>query len=1004
MNLKTKTKRTPAREPRSRPVAAGPTAAKTAAARAPRDPLRVVGLGCSAGGLEACADFFTGLPADTGMAFVVVSHLDPDHKGMMPELLQRYTAMNVCQAEDGLKTRPNRVYVIPPNADLSILHGRLQLLEPLAPRGMRTPIDFFFKHLALDQRDRSVGVILSGMGSDGTQGLKVIKEQMGLAMVQDPASAKYDAMPHSALGTGLVDIVAPARDLPARLVQFVRHALALPGLAPVETEKASSALQKIFVLLRARTGADFSGYKPATIYRRVERRMGVHQLQPLPRYVRFLQENPHEVDLLFRELLIGVTSFFRDPAAYDALKAKALPRLLDRMASGGPIRVWVPGCSTGEEAYSLAMAFAECLDPHPRKGEFTLQMFATDLDKDAIEKARQGAFPASLAADVSPERLKRFFIRTEHGYTIKKEIRERVVFAPQNLLTDPPFTKLDLLCCRNLLIYVNPDWQKKLLVMFHYALNPGGILFLGSAETTGGFSDLYAPVDSRWKIFERKASPVGARAGAGMPGPHPAPETAPPLAVARKQDPLGTDLAETAQRVLLDTFMPPAVVITPEGDIVYLVGRTGKYLEPASGKVNLNVFAMARAGLRLELGLAVRNAVQRKAGVTVENLRIKTNGADQFICLTVKPLIETPVARSLLLVVFEEVEPGARDAKKAPPRPHSLHSKGAAKALEKELRQVQAQLRSTAEVAAASQEELKAANEEMQSNNEELQSTNEELTTSKEELQSLNEELTTVNSELQTKLDELAQVNNDMKNLLNGIDVATIFADNELRIKRFTAQATRIISLIPADVGRPLRDLVSNLSYEHLVDDAKQVLATLVFKETQVQTTDGHWHFMRILPYRTADNVIDGVVFTFTDITPLKQLEASLRESQAALEEARLLAESVIATVREPLLVLDAELRIVSANRAFYAAFQAAPGQTEGRLLYEAGDGAWDIPDLKRLLQEILPRHTELRDFRVEHDFPDLGRKVMLLNARQVQRPGPHPPLILLAIEDVTTE
>ncbi|MBI5383601.1 MAG: PAS domain-containing protein [Verrucomicrobia bacterium] len=998
-----KTKRTSSRKPRSPKPVAAPSPARKPAAAPPRGPLRIVGLGCSAGGLEACIEFFTGLPANTGMAFVVVSHLDPDHKGIMPELLQRYTAMQVCQAEDGMKLRPNRVYVIPPNRDLSILHGKLQLMEPSAPRGLRTPIDFFFKHLAQDQHDHSVGVILSGMGTDGTQGLKVIKEELGLVMAQDPASAKYDAMPHSAIGTGLVDIVAPAKELPARLVRFVRHTTTLPRLAPAEAEIPSSALQKIFVLLRARTGVDFSGYKPATIYRRVERRMGIHQLQPLPRYVRYMQENPPEADLLFRELLIGVTSFFRDPAAFAVLKEKALPRLLHRKGAGGPIRVWVPGCSTGEEAYSVAMALTECLDRSPREGEFTLQVFATDLDKDAIEKARQGAFPASLAADMPAERLKRFFTRTEHGYTIKKSLRERVVFAPQNVLTDPPFTKVDLLCCRNLLIYLNPEWQKKLLALFHYALNPGGLLFLGSAETISGFSDLYAPLDGRWKIFERKESPAGLREMAGMPGPHPQSE-APPPAPERKAAPPGPAVADVAQRLLLDTYVPPAVVITPEGDLVYVVGRTGKYLEPASGKVNLNVFAMAREGLALELGLAIRNAVQRRDSVTVRNLRVKTNGAWQVINLTVKPLAGAPGPGGLLLVAFEDAEPEESRGKGVRPGKPSLRSHASGKALEKELHQTKAQLQSTIEETQATQEELKAANEEMQSNNEELQSTNEELTTSKEELQSLNEEMTTVNSELQTKLDELAQVNADMKNLLNGLDVATIFADNELRIKRFTPQATRIINLIPTDVNRPLRDLVTKLKYEHLVDDAKQVLSTLVFKAAEVQTADGRWHLMRILPYRTTDNVIDGVVFTFTDITPLKQLEASLRETQTALEEARMLSENIFHAMRDPLLVLDAELRIVSANCAFYAAFRVTPNQTERESLFQVGNRQWDVPELKRLLQEVLPRQTELRGFRVEHTFPGLGHKVMLLNARRIERPAPRPPLILLAIEDITKE
>lgn len=968
-----------------------------------RAPSFIVGLGCSAGGLEACADFFSALAPDTGMAFVVVSHLGPDHKGMLAELLQHYTSMAVRQAEDGMKLRPNSIYVIPPNADLSILQGRLQLLEPVAPRGLRTPIDYFFKQLAQDQRERGVGIILSGMGTDGTQGVKAIKEQLGLVLVQDPATAKYDAMPHSALGTGLVDMVAPAKDLPVRLVRFIRHKAELTRLAPVETEQPSGALQKIFVLLRARTGADFSGYKPTTIYRRLERRMSVHQLQPLPRYIRYLQENTAEVDLLFRELLIGVTSFFRDPAAFEVLKEKALLPLLQGKPPGTSLRVWAPACSTGEEVYSLAMALMECLDQLSGAERMALQLFATDLDKDAIELARQGAFPASIATEISPERLKRFFNRTERGFSIKKEIRECIVFAPQNVLTDPPFTKLDLLCCRNLLIYLNSESQKKLLALFHYALNPGGVLFLGTAETVNGFSDLYVPLDNRWRIFRRKDHPVTLRALAGMPSAYQLPSEVPPQASERKLEPSNSAVADVAQRLLLDAYVPPAVVINPEGDVVYIVGRVGAYLEPVSGKVNLNIFAMAREGLPLELGLAVRNAIQRKGSVTVHNLRVRANGTWKHLNLTVKPLAGAPCPGGLLLVVFEEAEPQGASGRNGPkPCRLSLRSSTLTKALELELQQTKALLQSTAEEAGAAQEELKAANEELQSNNEELQSANEELTTSKEELQSLNEEMTTVNAELQSKLDEVAQVNSDMKNLLNGIDVATIFTDNELRIKRFTPQATRIINFIPTDVGRPLRDLVTNLTYTSLVDDARQVLTTLVFKEAEVQTNDGNWHLMRILPYRTAENVIDGVAITFTVITPLKQLETSLRESHAALSEAQLLSGNILATVREPLLVLDAGMRIVSANRAFYAAFRLSPEQTERQLLFELAGRQWDIPDLKQLLQDILLHQTELQAFRVEHAFPGLGLKVMLLNARRIERPDQRPPLILLAIEDVT--
>jgi two-component system CheB/CheR fusion protein len=927
------------------------------------------------------------------MAFVLVQHLEPTHKGMMPELLGRHTEMQVVQVQDGMQVQPNCVYVIPPNADLAILHGKLQVLEPAAPRGLRTPIDFFFRHLAADQKEKAVGIILSGMGSDGTLGLRAIKEHLGMAMVQDPASAKYDGMPRSAIGTGMADYVAPAQELPAKLLQYTsRHPALVQKRAAVE-EEPSSALGKVFVLLRAHGGNDFSCYKKSTIDRRIERRMGVHQFNSLTRYVRFLQENPQEVDLLHKELLIGVTNFFRDREMFDFLKAKAIPRLLQIRSAQGPLRIWNPGCSTGEETYSLAIALRECLEGFFDKrleDPPAIQIFATDIDPEAIDKARRGKFPAGIATDVSPERLQRCFVQEDEGYRIKKEVRDLVVFAAQNILVDPPFTKVDVLCCRNLLIYVNVETQKKLLPLMHYALNPGGLLVLGSAESTSGFSHLFSPLDKKWKVFQRIEAAT--RPGIEMPASV-SPRGRPATVVEKGQEP-DMDILYAAQRALLDGYGPPSVVVNSEGDIVYFSGHIGKYLEPASGKVNNNVFAMAREGLREELGVAIHNATTRKTPFTARGVKVKSNGGSTTIDLTVRPLADAVAPRGLLMVVFEVT---------AAEQPHGAAAKGPAalaspvppNELEEELHHTRERLQTTVEEMQTAQEELRATNEELQSNNEELQSTNEELNSSKEELQSLNEEMQTVNAELQTKMAELSQSNSDMKNLLNGIEIATIFLDNDLSVKRFTPEADSIVHLVAGDVGRPLSHFATNLKYDRLAEDAQAVLDRLVSKEAQVEAKDGRWYNMHILPYRSADNAIDGVVMTFADITAMKRLEESSHT-------AREYAENMIATIREPLVVLDGELRIVSASRSFYETFHVTPAETEGRLLYEVGRKQWDIPALRQLLGDILAKDTQFRDFRVEHEFSGIGYRVLMLNARRMAGKDRHPRLILLAMEDVT--
>jgi two-component system CheB/CheR fusion protein len=872
-----KKKSSPARQPKKSAKVARPETAVAPAKVA----FPIVGIGASAGGLEALEQFLGHVPAGSGMAFVIVQHLDPTRKGIMPELLQRATRMKVIQVKDRTTVRPDCIYVIPPNKDMSILHGVLHLLAPTASRGMRLPIDFFLRSLAQDQQEHSVGVILSGMGSDGTLGLRAIKEKAGVVLVQEPATAKFDSMPRSAIDAGLADIVAPADELPGKILDYLQRTPLIARTEAALEDKTQSALEKAVILLRAHTGNDFSHYKRNTLYRRIERRMGIHQISKMAGYVRYLQENSQEMDILFKELLIGVTNFFRDPAAWEQLCEQAIPALLASRPPGQALRAWVPGCSTGEEAYSLAIVLKEAVEEIKPQGKFTIQIFATDLDRDAIDKARHGVFPANIAADVSEARLKRFFNKEEHGYRVRKEIREMVIFAPQNLIMEPPFTKLDILCCRNLLIYLTPEVQKKLIPLFHYSLTPGGILFQGSAETIGDHTDLFAPLSGKSRIFRRLESvlrpepvafpssftagpPTGAEA-------HPAPK--PPAS-----------LQSLADQLVLQSYAPPAVITNDTGDIFYVSGRTGKYLEPAAGKANWNIFAMAREGLRYELARAFQEALRQKKSVALHGLTVGTNGGTQCVDVTVRRLDEPGPLHGLVMIVFTDVAASVTtQAAGRLPKPPARSPRLAE--LEQELLRVRGESRATHEEMQTTQEELRSANEELQSTNEELQSTNEELMTSKEEMQSLNEELQTVNTESQAKVDELSRTSNDMKNLLDSTDIATLFLDKDLNVRRFTPQATKIIKLIAADAGRPITDLASELRYPELAEDAREVLRKLASVEKPISARDGRWFTVRIMPYRTVDDRIDGVVITFANITVSKTLETKLRNNQSVLEK-----------------------------------------------------------------------------------------------------------------------
>ncbi len=839
---------------------------------------RILGIGASAGGLAPLEQFLAGVQPHSQMAYVVVQHLDPNHKALLTELLQRVTPMSVREATQGMPIEPDCVYVIPPNTELSVVDGKLHIAPPMEPRGMRLPINVLFSSLASAQGDQAIGVVLSGMGSDGTLGLQAIKAVGGLTAVQQPDTAQSDAMPKSAIAAQCADIIAPPGDLPARIRACLeqRPDTGAAEEPLVEPEQVSTPLKRILRLLQERTRHDFSLYKPSTLNRRIERRMAIHEIETLEAYADFLQDNAHEVDLLFKEVLIGVTNFFRDAPVWQYLADVTLPELLVRHRKEPHLRAWVVGCSTGEEAYSLAMIFTEVLDKLPRPHNFTLQIFASDLSPDAIATARRGHYPAEISTSVSPERLARFFTAQGSGYRINRDIRDLVLFAQQDVVLDPPFTRLDLISCRNLLIYFDQSLQRKLIPLFHYSLRTGGVLLLGSSETVGRNTQLFTPIQSKLRLYLRQDN--------AQSGDNRLPvKSFPPLSLIAKElpvaprnttSPTSDNLQTAADQVLLQVYAPAAVVVNDEGDIVYISGRTGKYLEPAAGKANWNFHAMVREGLRTPIASALRQAVNQNEPIYLQDLQVQLpGGTKQTVDITVQALREPNALRGMKMIVFRDIAPGhASSANKSKSKATSQQAHSA------ELQQYQDEIQTLREENRASQEELQSANEELQSTNEELQSTNEELTTSKEEMQSMNEELQTINAEMQTKLDDLALAQSDMKNLLNSIEIAILFLDQNLNLRRFTDRASKIISIREGDIGRPLSDLTTTLQYPELDEDALNTLSTLAFSEKQVTTTDGRWFTVRIMPYRRLDNMIDGVVITLLDITETKELERTLRK------------------------------------------------------------------------------------------------------------------------------
>jgi two-component system CheB/CheR fusion protein len=956
----------------------------------------VVGVGASAGGLEAFTQMLRALPVDTGMAFVLIQHLAPTRPSLLAEILSRATRMPVIEVHDEPPVEPNHVYVIPPDRDMIISDGVLKLLPRTEVRGQHRPIDQFFRSLAKDQGEQAIGVILSGTATDGTLGLGEIKAEGGIAFAQDK-TAQQDSMPRSAYAAGCVDFMLPPDEISREIARIARH----PHVAlrqPEETPVAEPAISKILRLLHLATGADFTHYKENTVYRRITRRMALHKVEGLNEYLKFLQENPKELETLYQDLLISVTSFFRNPELFESLKQKIFPRLVKERSRNDPLRIWVLGCSTGEEAYSMAIAYAEFAEASASL--VPLQLFATDLNVAGIEKARAGLYPKSIGNDVSPDRLRRFFVEVDGHYRVSRTIRERCVFAQHNVLSNPPFSRMDLISCRNLLIYLQSKQQSKVLPLLHYALNSRGVLVLGSAETIGSYRDLFEAEDPKERIFSRKPGPTQV-IGFPVAGSR---STSDEFEKGQREArvALVSDMHKEAERILLAKYAPAGVLINAEMEILQFRGDTGPYLTPAPGKASLNLLKMAREGLMTALASTIQKAKNGETSVRAEGLRVKSNGGYRDINLEVIPVKGDRECG--LLVLFEDVSRSSHsDQRKSTTEPgsqDSVEDRSAAsseqlESLEKqnarliqEAAATREYLQSVIEQQEAANEELQSANEEVQSANEELQSINEELETSKEEIQSSNEELAIVNDELQNRNTELNLLTNDLSNLLSSVQMAIVMLAPDLRIRRFTPTAEKILNLGPSDIGRPISDIKLPVSIVDLELSLLEVIDTVAVKESEIQDQEGRWYSLRVRPYKTLENKINGAVLVLVDIDKLKR--------------AREYAESIVATVREPLLVLDTNLRVQTASRSFYKTFKVTPKETEHRLLYALGNGQWNIPALCQMLEDILPKCNSFDDFLVQHQFEHIGRRTMLLNARRLVQEPDQSGLILLAIQDVT--
>ena len=921
----------------------------------------------------------------------MISHLAPDHESLLSSILQRSTSLNVSEAVDGEAVKANSIYIIPPNKEMTIVGGVLRLSPPEEARGHRMPINLFYASLAKDLKEKAVGIILSGTGTDGTLGLGEILKHGGTSFVQLPATARYDGMPTSAIQAGYAKAVMTVEEMGEALVGVLGKKKASHD--EVIPPKKLARMNKILATVYQMTGHDFSQYKKNTILRRIERRMVENGIDDIDVYEHYLIENPKESSSLMQSLLINVTGFFRDPAVFLLLADEVLPELMANKPDGYPFRVWVPGGASGEEVYSIVILLMEVSEKIRRK--FNFQVYGTDLDDDAIKSARAAVYPESISKNVTSARLERYFTKENNVFRVKKEVRDTVVFAKHNIIQDPPFSRMDFLSCRNLLIYLEQDLQDRLILMLHYALKPDGVLVLSPSESLGKNSSLFAPISRKCKIYKKIASPVSKLAMIKNSYPHadfPFPKV---TRLDAKSESI--NFSELTSRVLLQSMASVSVVTNRMGEILFVHGDTGNYLRPSSGPPSLNVVDMAKDSFRQELGSAIHSVASLDMPTVTSPILFPQPEGDLPFRFTVRPLPDVETGQMFLLVSFMEVDPseaGRLTETEKEGSPERKHRKNFD--LERDLSNARANLQITMEKQQIANEEMKSSNEELQSTNEELQSTNEELETSKEEMQSVNEELITVNSELQEKIEQLIDIQNDMKNLLDNVHIGIIFLDEDLFIRRFSHEATRVYRLLEGDIGRPLSDIRSNLKNENLLGDAKSVINSLFPLERELATDENTWFLVHIHPYRTMENMIQGVVMTFTDIT--KRIEGEM------LEKERELAEDIVNTVREPLVVLDKDLHVVSASHSFFREFRVLEDETIGHLIYDLGGRQWDVPELRKLLETILPYNLNIENYEMEAVFPNIGSRNVVLNATRINRKIPSNPLILLAIEILKSE
>jgi two-component system, chemotaxis family, CheB/CheR fusion protein len=943
----------------------------------------VVSIGASAGGLEAFTELLRYLPTETGLAFVFVQHLDPHHSSQLVQILTRETELPIKEVSDGELLRPNEVYIMPPNCEMTLEKGALRLWPRPESRGRNLPIDRFFSSVAEDQGASAIGVILSGTASDGTRGLNAIKERGGITIAQDERSARYSSMPSSAISSGNVDVVLTPREIAQELGRLSVH----PYVKKREArEPSKDGKDRILALLLSTTGVAFAQYRQTMLLRRLQRRMVLNRIEDFDAYVELLKQNPNELEALYQDILIHVTSFFREPEVFDALRETVFPELIKDRDKDDPIRIWLPGSSTGEEVYSVAISLFEFLENAPVRP--SIQIFGTDVSQRVVEKARSAIFGEAIESEVSPERLRRFFTRIDRGYQINKPIRDMCVFARQDVTRDPPFSKMDLISCRNVMIYFEPALQHRLLPLFHYALKSTGFLLLGSAENIGRFSTLFEVVAQKAKLFRKRPGNRGSALSGGFTVVPAAPFSKTMSTEVQESAP---DITRKADKALLDRFCPPAVVVDQNLEILQFRGAVTPYLQPASGKASLNLFNMTPPVLEFELRSLIERAKSSGGNVRREGLQIEIGGAIQMLNLEVVTVGEAERPASSFIIAFEaNPTPTTQAAFEGSDDDQKLRIGQ----LEKELVANKEYLQSVIDEREVANEELRSANEEIQSSNEELQSTNEELETAKEELQSINEELTTLNEELRHTNVELGEVNNDLVNLLRSVNIPVIMVGRDLRIRRFTPAAQRTLKLIPSEVGRMVTELNTEIRLPDLENQIRHVIDSLITKEIEVQDKTGRWYTLVIRPYETVDNKISGAVLVLFDIEGSKR---SLFKKQQAVEFANALLE----TVRSASLLLDGSLRVKRAAPAFYRMFQTTPEKIEGHLFFEIEDGEWDTPDLRLLLQDILPKNSRVHDVEISRKDPKLGAQKLLLNAARTTEPVENEYFIIVSLEEV---